>query len=277
MQNQKRRLSYSGISTFKQCRKNFYYAYDLKLEPKLVRPEVSIGRAIHEALEDFYSLDPENRTHDILNSNYEKSMTKTFAELDTFMGGLESKEKEKFEKDQAKGKTWIDNYWHKYKQDDSIPKAITEKLFEIDMGDFVLVIKPDAIVKKDDETWVLEHKSGNPDIQQLLMEDEQSLYYVFGLRKLGYDAKGTIYNLISNPTRTSDGLEREEIERTDLELLGLEHEVRQIAKEIATLPRYPNRGRLCSWCFYRELCRAEWFGGDVEYLISKDFNKKGVS
>jgi len=267
-------LSYSRISTWKSCRKSYEWSYILKLEPKLVRPEIGLGRAIHETLANFYSQEPIDRTKDILDFAYEESMHQSLAELETFKRGLEQKDRDNFNKNLGKGKLWLDRYWNKYGIEEDIPKAETEKLMEIKFDDIVFVIKPDMLVNKEDGTWIWENKSGNPDIQQLLLEDEQSLYYIFGLRKLGYNARGVIYNLISNPTSISDGLIREETERTDNELAGLEDEIKQISKEIQTLPRYPSRGFSCRWCFFRELCRCEWFGGDVEYLINKDFERR---
>lgn len=267
-------LSYSKISTWKSCRKSYEWSYILKLEPKLVRPEIGLGRAIHETLASFYSEEPIHRTKGLLDLVYEESMRQSLEELETFKHGLETKDRDNFNKNLGKGKLWLDSYWDKYNIDEGIPKAETEKLMEVKFDDIVFVIKPDMLVNKEDGTWIWENKSGNPDIQQLLLEDEQSLYYTFGLRKLGYDAKGVIYNLISNPTRISDGLIREETERTDLELAGIGDEIKQIANEIQTLPRYPSRGYSCRWCFFRELCRAEWYGGDVNWLIEQHFIKK---
>lgn len=268
-------LSFSRISTWKSCRKSYYFSYDLGLVPKRIRPEVSLGSSIHDVLSTFYSNKPDDRTREMLATGYETGIYQALGELTLFSGGsIDRKDKDIFDKNLSKGKVWLDNYWSKYRSDIHIPKAETEKLLEVQLDDITLIIKPDAIINKDDGIWTLEHKTGNPDITQLLLEDEQSLYYIFGLRKLGYDVKGTIYNIISNPTRMSDGLIREETERTDNELSGIEDEIKQIASEINTLPRYPHRGYLCEWCFYRELCRGIAYGGDVDYLIQQHFNKK---
>lgn len=267
-------LSYSKISVWKACRMQYRWSYDLKIEPKIVKPVIELGSAIHSALSNFYSHIPTNRTKQILDAVYESSMSESLSKLDSFLGGLEQKQRDDFFKNKEKGQLWLNAYWSKYGIDEDIPAMITEKLFEVDIDGITLTIKPDAIMDKGDGTWVWENKTGNPDIQQLLLEDEQSLYYTFGLRKLGYDCKGVVYNLISNPTRISDGLIREETERTELELAGLGDEIKQIANEINTLPRYPNRGFSCRWCFFRELCRAEWYGGDVQYLMDKDFIRK---
>lgn len=269
-------LSYSKISTWKQCRKSYEWQYILKLEPRIIRPEIGLGRAIHETLANFYSHEPIDRVKDILDSTYENSMYQSQEELEIFKSGLEQKDKDNFTKNLEKGRLWLNRYWDKYSIDESIPRAETEKLMEVKFDDIVFVIKPDMIVNKEDGTWIWENKSGNPDIQQLLLEDEQSLYYTFGLRKLGYDAKGVIYNIISNPTSISDGLIREETERTNLELKGLEDEIKQIANEIQTLPKYPSRGFGCKWCFFRELCRGIAYGADVEFLINQHFIKKEV-
>ena len=268
-------LSYSRVSAWKNCRRAYYYSYDLNLEPRLIRPELTLGKSIHNALAEFYSLEPCSRTKLILDTTYENSMHKSLEELELFKGGLETKDRESFTKNIEKGRLWLNSYWDKYNVDDCIPKAITEQTMEFTLDDTVFVIRPDAIINRDDGVWIWENRTGNPDMQQLLMEDEQSLYYAFGLRQLSYPVKGVIYNLISNPTRISDGLEREEIERTDIELAGIGDEIKQIASEIQTLPRYPNRGFSCKFCSFRELCYAEWAGGDVQWLISKDFQAKG--
>jgi len=267
------RLSYSKASTWKNCRKSYYWAYDRHLSPKLMRPEVGLGSSIHKSLANFYSNESKDRTKHMLLGTYDADMYEGSQELEKFKGGLEQKDKDNFKKSLEKGRLWLDSYWNKYSTDESIPKAKVENQLEIQIGDITLVIIPDAIIEKQGEIWTLEHKTGNPDIQQLLLEDAQSLYYIFGLRKLGYNAKGTIYNLISNPTRTSDGLIREETERTELELAGIEDEIKQIVNEINTLPRYSNRGFSCRYCFYRELCRTGWFGGDVNWLIQEHFTK----
>lgn len=266
-------LSYSRISTWKQCRKAFAWQYDRKLSSKLVRPELSLGKSIHETFATFYKIDPLFRTHNMLSEAYEASMYKVLEELEAFKGGLEQKDKDTFTKTLEKGNLWLKAYWNKYGIDESIPKSETEKFIEVNLDDIHFVAYLDGLVNDDGSDWVLEHKTGNPEIEQLLLEDEQSLYYIFALRKLDYNPKGVIYNIVSNPTRTSDGLVREATERTDLEIKYLGDEIRQVAKEIQTLPRYPNRGKLCSWCGFKQLCYAEWFGGDVEYLIQKNYTQ----
>jgi len=123
--------------------------------------------------------------------------------------------------------------------------------------------------------WILEHKTGNPDLEGLALEDEQSMYYCWALRKLGHRVEGTLYNIIPSPSAREAELTRLEVERTDTELSTVEGEILIIANEISLLPRIPSRGWNCKNCSFRQLCRAERAGGDTEWLIEKNFTVGG--
>jgi hypothetical protein len=47
-------LSYSAISTWRECRKKYAYAYVEKLRPKFKGPQLSLGEILHEYLELYY-------------------------------------------------------------------------------------------------------------------------------------------------------------------------------------------------------------------------------
>jgi len=266
-------ISYSKISLWKQCRKAYDWTYRRRLDPLITPTYFTLGRAIHESLAKFYSYDPSERSLDILVNELNTSMDMQWRD------SLATKAPEKsdvkaFDTNRKNGRIMIDKYWGKYGIDEGIPKAKTETRLEVVVGVqsptgmIMFVGRPDALLPK----WLLEHKTGNPDLQSLALEDEQSLYYCWAMKKLGEPVLGTLYNIIPSLSAGKKAeMERLEIERTDNELDRVEGEILQVAKEIASSPRYPTRGWICKNCQYRILCRAEAMGADVEYLIEQNY------
>jgi len=260
-------ISYSKISLWKQCRKAYDWVYRRRLDPIVAPVYFTLGKAIHESLAKFYSYEPFERSLDILVNEFNTSMANQWQGM---LGSKEPEEKEEqtFDKTRKNGKVMIDKYWGKYGIDSEIPKAKTEVRLEVVLGNITFVARLDALLPQ----WLLEHKTGNPDLQELALEDEQSLYYCWAAKKSGLPILGTLYNIIPNPSAPKNAeMDRLEVERTDWELSKVEAEILQMANEIESLPRLPSRGWNCRNCQYRQLCRAEAAGGDVEYLIEQNF------
>ena len=274
-------ISYSKISTWKSCRKMYYWTYDKHLEPKVIPFYLTLGKAIHEALANYYIQEPTNRSSDTLILLFEQSLERQWKELTTNREPDLSDE-DNFRKNKKNGLTMLEKYWNKYGIDEQIPKVKTEVKIEVPLDNIYspkteageplfFIAKLDAIMLH----WILEHKTGNPDLEGLALEDEQSMYYCWGLRALGHKVEGTLYNIIPSPSARDAELTRLEVERTDIELANVPGEILNIADEISWLPRILNRGWNCRNCQFRQLCRGERMGADIDYLIEKNFKQGG--
>ncbi len=126
----------------------------------------------------------------------------------------------------------------------------------------------DAVVDIEGEKWLLEYKTGQPNIEFLALYDLQST-----IECLVHEAVGTIYELIDSSTRMIS-IRRLQIERTPLELSWALDTVEEVLNQMETVEPVMNRERECNWCSYNKLCLALITGGEVETLIETYYQPK---
>jgi len=258
-----RTISWSQISLWKSCRMAYHYAYDLGLQPKKIPVQFDRGSAIHRALAEYYKLEPEDRDPSRLTSLVGDFMLEQWLERQR-VGEITPEDERTFKRELGNAKLMMERYARKWQRDEGIPACRTELEISLDVGDYLrFKAKVDAYTG----LWLLEHKTGSIALEDLVLQDEQSLYYVWALRSAGYLCLGTCYNIIP---LTGEPV-REYVERLDYEINQIWDEIYAVAGGIEVGERYPTRGWNCKWCWFKQLCIAMVTGGDVDYLMEKDY------
>lgn len=230
------KLSYTNVTTFKNCPKRYEYKYIQHLpEPEGI--ELKVGTIGHEILEQYYKYPYEYRTQELINC---------------FIGEIQD-EQVKYILMES-----LDGYHAWASVEDAKIKIIsTEKDINLKLGDYVFTGKIDAIGDIDGEPVLIEHKfkgQWGTDVAQQFIFDEQNKGYSLatGCRKI-------IYNLIrTKPAKTRPKFERIHILVPDSEVirfqedLGLWNTKIEQAKQDNKFPR--NRGYGCKYCPFQAEC-----------------------
>jgi len=171
-----RKYSHSAFKTFQRCAKKWSYIYIDKIVPKESPVYLTRGINLHEHLAVLYD-------HDYMGAGRE------LTDEDTAL---------------------LMRYHDKWHAEDVGWKVISvEEDYEFEVAGFPVVFKPDLVVEINGEVWIVDHKTtvNIPDEwDPYNMSDFQHLLYVAGLRSLGYDVKGFIFNYIRTKAPTQPAL-----------------------------------------------------------------------
>lgn len=185
------RVSYSMLSTFRNCRKACKYRYNDGLKPLETAKALRYGSMSHEALEKFHLTRDPNEVSEYIKQYYE-----TRPELDT--------------SEYITTKAMLNGYCDKYREED-FDVVWVEKDFEgpiIDMNTYNpipgvrMVGKIDGLIKKKEtgEYWLLENKTAakiDGNYLEKLWVDFQIIMYCYYVKKVfNIDCKGVLYNVI---------------------------------------------------------------------------------
>ena len=179
-----RLLTNSEVRTYRDCPKKHYYAYNRGYRPVETPHALRFGFLVHVMLEA-YLLD--------------KVPDFTDSEVD--------------EVDMAKAEEMMAGYKIRWENDGL-------KVIEVEREFIVPLINPetgaasrtfrvggkiDAIVKRDGDTFIMEHKTSSMDISpgsdywEALKLDQQISIYYMGAKSVGYDVHGCIYDVLRKP------------------------------------------------------------------------------
>lgn len=184
------KVSNSKITTWRRCHRAYFYKYVMKLRPKKKAVALSRGSIIHECLETY---DSGKSWRKPLNRFSEEFYKNTFKEEIVEIGDIPRMVEELME-----------NY-QEYYEDDGLEYLGSEVHFELPlMKGVVIEGYLDAIVQDDTGVWAKETKtySKNPDYDFLLL-NTQSALYTWATQQLGYNPKGTLWDIIraKEPTK----------------------------------------------------------------------------
>lgn len=179
------RFSNSQLKAYQRCKLQYAYKFETKIVPRQPSLPLKRGSWLHELLEAKYG------TGDWKAKNRElaKEFGKLFEEERIEFGNLPDI--------CAHIMRSYDYRWRE--EDEGLTVIEVEKEFEVELPHgHVMVFKIDAIVEDEWGMWLMEHKSHKsfPRSGYRLI-DMQTAKYVWGLRKLGYDINGTMWNYIS--------------------------------------------------------------------------------
>lgn len=137
----------------------------------------------------------------------------------------------------------------------------------------------DGIAERPDGLWLLEHKTGDPDDEMLVLNSFQTDFYHYVARATGLLLKGTICTIVQRP-RSDEPKKLPSVRRYEMEVseAAIEDawrtavEVRWNAEQLKQVHR--NRGTHCSWCDFKWICRTALLGGDEEGVKTQMFMKE---
>ncbi len=198
-----RPLSYSSISTYRQCPLLYRLTYveGLETEP---RPELSFGASLHEALHYFYSAVPPPPTLEGLMQAYEEIWSSE---------GYASKEDER--KYLEYGKRLLKDFYDIHMSDYRIPIAV-EHRFNVEIAGYPVRGAIDRVDKlANGRAEVIDYKSGVniADASKVSKNQQLALYQIGVEETLNLDVeKLTLYHLRSQTPVSTRARTREELQ-----------------------------------------------------------------
>jgi len=193
-------VTYSAIRSFLNCKRKFYYQYIMRLRPKETPTYFTVGSAIHEALECWYRTRQSEKAESKINEYFKSRVPEPEAE------NYEEKYEEFTENYEISRRIFRRYIAHYVNEDQQIETIATEKEFIIDAKeiginiDVKIMLKVDAIIKKNSIQYLMEHKTA-ASIDQLykkkLSVDLQSMFYIMCINAIRYNIQGVCYNVIS--------------------------------------------------------------------------------
>ena len=183
------RVSYSMLSTFRNCRKACKFRYNDGLKPLETSKALRYGSMTHSALEIFHLSRSPTKVGDYIDTYYKENPN-----LDTTEFTIT--------------KAMMDAYCKKYEKED-FEVIWIEKDFEgpiIDMKTYepipgvYMCGKLDGLIKRDDGYWLLENKTASKidgNYLEKLWSDFQIIMYCYYVKKcFNIDCQGVLYNIL---------------------------------------------------------------------------------
>jgi hypothetical protein len=249
-------LTFSALNTFRNCPRKYKLRYVDCLRPREKAETLSFGGVVHGGIELWYRLVGDA---DRLN--------KVLAYVDSQFPNRAGDEREKSHWQLARG--MLSGYAACYASEDfevvEIEKPFTGEIRNPDTGrpsqTFLMAGKADAIVRRADGLYLLEHKTAamiDANYLDKLWTDTQIALYSYYLRQLGYPIVGVIYNvLLKSRLQQKAGETAAEFETRRAELAAKNKSGKSTAKQ--QLPESDNdfQARLAEWysrpeAFHRE-------------------------
>lgn len=284
------KLSFSKISTYIECPRKYFLSYVCKMGTGS-SPHMSNGSAIHKCCEDFVDWKDEDKTLENLMEYYYKILPETDKDnlvhhltkhVDPETGEIVEEElivNPTFEEKAVKSlksfyEDYTENYYKQDREEDKPKIKLQEEWFNLKLGE------PDEdgeqhqirglIDRVDDEIegeHIIDYKSGQSRVTFKALKDpmdiksmQLSIYALARWRKTGHiPHKSSFFYLEPAKNRKKqEGQYRSAPERTEEQLLKLEHYLTQIADEIDEATKNsdfdmgpsPN----CFWCDFQKNC-----------------------
>lgn len=300
-------VSFSELSTWKNCRQKWKYQYEEKIKPRRVDVPLKRGAIIHRLIEA--------QLRGVYLEEYEKLKTEWLQ--------LWPEEREHYGNDlpdtcAALVQGWV-KYWNKYPH-----KTVAVELpFEnLDIDGFVVTGRIDWIFEDSRGLWVAEHKS----VAEIPSEshrfwDLQTALYVEVAQRLGYSVTGVCWDYLRtkvpsvpkvnkngslsrikidtdeatwlsainaqglNPADYADEIanarlnkwyERRFMPTLETVRQALLQDARYAYLDMRSDERliYRNLRRECDWCSFKTVCKADLLNQDGEYVRQHEFEKK---
>ena len=249
-------LTYSALNTFRNCPRKYKHRYVDCLRPRERAEALSFGSVIHGAIELWYGqADDAGRLWSV---------------LDYLDGQFPQRDH-----DQPQKAAWqlaramLTGYAARYPTEDfeviEVEKTFAGEIRNPDTGrlsqTFVIAGKADAIVRRSDGLYLLEHKTAasiDGNYLDKLWTDTQIALYSHYLREQGYPIVGVLYNvLLKSRLQQRQGETQEEYESRRLQLAAKNKSGRSTAKRQMPETDEAFQGRLADWyarpeAFHRE-------------------------
>jgi len=237
-------LSYSQISTFDNCPRQYRFRY-LQRIPVPPSAAASFGDSVHKTLRDFYQAVKEGKK--LAKKDLLKLLEKNWS-----AEGYASKAHEKRMKEQ--GRRMLSDFYDQDYDPKRIPKALEQN--------FVIKISPslriggkiDRVDEWRDKLEIIDYKTGKTLDQKEIDRSLQMTVYALAATDQGIYGKKPEEVLLS--FYFLDSGEKKTTRRTADQLQQAKKELVEKACEIEKSKFEPRPGRLCEFCEYRLLCEA---------------------
>lgn len=196
-------LTHSSMTTFRNCRKQYYYRYELGLTPKRRKASLSVGSALHKGLEYYYS-----------GRELEDCLLEALAVLDEVDKAFWDQENyDDLEKQKAVIVGMLTGYHQFFNDRASFQKVLPELEFNVPILNpatgspsktFVHAGKIDALVVQDGQYWLREFKTATQ-IDKAYFDrlklDTQITSYIDALQTArNIRISGIIYTILKKPS-----------------------------------------------------------------------------
>lgn len=180
--------SQSMIKSFRQCPREAYYKYALRLSPKVSSLPLERGKWVHSLLEAFYLGEDWKKVH----KKYTKKFNDLFDEEKEKLGDL-PREIEKL----------MESYfWFygdpKFKGYNWVVHEVEFKVEAMMPNGHMFRGVVDMIIEDEYGIWLVDHKTHGrlPDWNYRMMDDQSGMY-IWAAREMGIPVRGFIWNYIS--------------------------------------------------------------------------------
>ena len=282
--------SHSQDTTFRQCKRKWWWSKGLGLTGLTDKPALAKGSAIHYALEQFHTVAVEDRKLEILQHAFS-----------TYWAGVV--DRATYPEDMIRwgeqvGHPTMKGIWEHYGQDEGIPTDIYTEFSgtaQVPGSDVPFVYKADGLVihPLSGPPYVLESKTksgqsgGKYGISEDTMDKWMEEQHLFDLQTarylwcigqdLGVKVNHVVYNFIAfkGLQGTQPGrLKRKIVEFSEAEKYAAIHDVGVTANEASrpSLQIYPTFTKDCRWsCDFFDLCQVKKFGKDPNADLEAGF------
>ena len=231
------KISYSKLSTFKQCPFKYKCLYiDGLWHLRKDRPALSLGSSLHLTLKEFFEIREKEKR---ILENLHLLLDKNWASK-----GFNNKEEEQQLK--QKGKEMLTRFYQTH--DPYLIPYSTEKTLKAKIGDLILSGRIDRIDKIDGGFEIIDYKSG-----KIMDEEEQdlqlTLYYVLLQNSyLQIIPKRFTYHYLKSNQKLTFGKSEAEIKEGWNRIKGIIQGIK-LTREFKSNPN-----KFCNWCDFKELC-----------------------
>jgi len=269
------RISYNNGSTFRGCKKKYYWRYIERLEPIVRLPSLITGAILHEGFDLFFKGTSDIKVLEHITGKFNEAI---------------SQQEASDQEDLIIAKYIATGMWLHYPyKSEKFEMIASEEEFTIPMDNFEFVGRVDGRAFVNSHWWVRELKTTGLSQRQFEGRCETSAQgtgYVYGMQKLGFDVKGLLYDYIKKPllrkgiTESVDDFGRRIVNdykmrqklyynryysyRSPIDLKNFEDDITALADDIiettATKKFYRNTDQCWNFgscCPYASICFAE--------------------
>ena len=247
------KFSYSQLTTFERCPRQYEYSYILKI-PQPPTANLSFGSTLHNTLLEFYKNVGQSKQASLF-TDYEEdlSLEKLFSIYEDKWIPYGHESKVHMETRKERGKEILSTFYERFKHD--IPRVeYLEKAFKLKVGDYTISGRIDRADKLSDGTLeIIDYKTGKAKSQKKVDEDLQLALYALATAQCFNQpaSKMTLYFLDEDEVVTTEPDEKT--------LQKAEEKVKTLGDAINQFNFTPAPSKfVCKWCSYNKICdRAE--------------------
>jgi len=272
-------VSNSEALAWLRCRRQYYYNYDLALEPVTQPGYFFKGNLVHAAHERYYKALQSGQGHaqavQAGNEAFQVALEKDTGDNLGDIGTL---------------KTVMKRYWNEVAANDDWQILAVEKNYNLPLTpDFSFGFKPDLIANIDGLVTIVDHKNVYDFWHRRELDlDPQSRKYMAALIGLGKGVdrvmhNQTRYRLLKTRTQSTEELFRRDYATPNAdERRGMLSEQIKVTMQVAKHRQLDIEARereslrvlnkqVCEKCVFAELCYTELRGGQIETMKQLDF------